>query len=137
MPDSPRVIPLPGGRLGRLVDADDAGEVTIHVDSVPIQHLRAHLSWRQHTALEYMARLYGRGGGKRVWAQPGNGSGPADEAAATEYRDLEAAAGQVLGFQIRTLCQGDWPLAPWLRLDHIAAALDRVADRLRLAREGE
>lgn len=143
MADEPRTVALLGGRdvvLGdgrdaREVAADAAGEVFVHVANCPIAYLKAHLSWRQHTALTLMAEAFGKGGGRRIGAQPGRGEGPdADPAKRREYADLEAAAGLRVGPHIRTLCQGDWPLAPWLTLRHIEDALDRVADRLRLAR---
>lgn len=127
-------ITLPGGRLATLVPADEAGKFYLSAAEGVAAHLKPHLSWRQHTALCYMAKLYGKSGGKRIWAQPGHGDGPDNEADAAEYRDLEAAAGQVMGFQIRTLCQGDWPTAPWLTLARLGQALDRVADRLRLTK---
>lgn len=128
---------LGGGdaRSKAQIPADDAGEFVLLVDNHPIAHLRAKLSWRQHRALEHMAELYGKGGGRRVWAQPGGGAGPDNAHAAEEYRDLEAAAGQAWGYQVRTLCAGDWPLAPWITLDGLGKALDRVANRLRLEKE--
>jgi hypothetical protein len=131
------LIPLPGGRHGYLVEADDAGEFTIRVHECWLDAAEAAglLTWRQAEALRELSRLYLTGGGsvpfKRTSAGPGRDETAAALARVAE-RELLDAVSPWLHPMLHDIARGLVPrddVLPALR-----AAADRLADRLRLDR---
>jgi hypothetical protein len=127
-------VTLPGGRVARIVPAEVAGEVYLYCAEGLIAHLRQSrmLTTRQCDAAEYLARLYGKGGGRRPWAKGSGGDHEPSADARREFDDLLRAAPRRTHSALTTLSMGEWvtsynPIHEWRE------GLDAVADRLKLA----
>jgi hypothetical protein len=156
-----RTVILPGNRVARLVEGEEAGEFRLEVSEYLIAHLEAggHLSPRQVAAARYLAEMYGKGGGKQPWVKGTGGDHEPCPKAWAEYVYLmgairahctpEARRGhdpRVVGESemcgacncarkaTRRLLQGDW-IVEFEPRPVWRRALDAVADRLGLAEE--
>jgi hypothetical protein len=131
-----RAVILPGGRLGTLTPADEAGEWYIRVEDDPAEHWLAirMITERQCRALQYLRMLYGKGGGlvpgRRSYGHGGR-SEVAQAAARAEERELVARAPTACRSALLTACQGEWPVCPGMPAV-LRDGLDAVADGLRL-----
>lgn len=128
-------ITLPGGRVGILVPADEAGEWFIKVSDDPAEvwHEAGWITRRQLGALRHIRECYGKGGGLTPGRQSGGGGRPEDVVARyrAEYRELEAAAPAACRYAIRTACQGEWPVCAGMPAV-LRDGLDAVGTALRL-----
>lgn len=133
---TPRVVALPGGRRGTETPADDAGEWYIRVEDDPAEHWLevGMITERQCRALQYLRRLYGKGGGLVPGRRSGGGGGRSEEAVAAarrEERELVARAPLACRGALLTACQGEWPVCAGMPAV-LRDGLEAVADGLRL-----
>ena len=137
MPDS---VTLRDGRHARLVPADAAGEWALSTADGLIARLEegGSLSWRQATAAQKLAALYGAGGGRLPYLVPGGGT-------AKEEAEVARAREEFTALLRRAPRRCRWPLVVLAMGEAMAGAdalalwqagLSAVADALRLAPEG-
>lgn len=137
MPDQARTVALPGGRIGTLVEADDAGEWTIRVcDAGPDEwEGRGVLTWRQAEAMRHLGRTRKSAGLAVAWLRAfGGDERPEDitRAAMDEYAALMLLIREPLRARVTgMLASAEW--SPLASIQQVRDAMDCVADRLKLA----
>lgn len=138
MPDqAPRIVALPGGRIGTLVEADEAGEFTIRVcEAGPDEwEGRGILSWRQAEAMRHLGRTRKSAGLAVAWLRASGGDERPEDitrAAMDEYTALMLLIREPLRARVAgMLASADW--SPLASVGQVQDAMERVADRLKLA----
>lgn len=129
----------PGGAEGRTVSVGhdaETGETTQTAAEGLIQHLgqSGMLTARQCAAAEYLARLYGIGGGRVPWRRA-DGPGRPDAtvaAARREFSELLDAAPIACRADLTVLAMGEWVVSHDPR-PNWRTGLDAIAARLKLA----